>query len=40
VPADAGDRDDSVLERLPQRLEHGAWELCELVEQENTAMCE
>jgi transcription regulator MmyB-like protein len=38
VPADAGDRDDSVLERLPQRLEHGAWELCELVEQENTAM--
>jgi hypothetical protein len=30
-----GDGDDAVLERLPQRLEHRALELRELVEKEN-----
>src|SRR5439155_24689257 len=38
--ADARDRDDTVLERLPERLEHRSRELGELVEKENTAMGE
>ena len=40
VPADAGDRDDAVLERLPERLEDGARELGQLVEQQHAAVRE
>ena len=40
VPADPGDRDDTVLERLPQRLEHRPRELRQLVEQEDAAVRE
>ena len=40
VPADAGDRDDAVLERLAQRLEHRARELRQLVEQQDAAVRE
>ena len=36
--ADARDGDDTVLERLPQRLEHRARELGQLVEQQDAAM--
>jgi hypothetical protein len=35
-----GDGDDAVLERLPQRLEHRALELRELVEKENASVGE
>jgi hypothetical protein len=40
MAADPGYRDDTVLERLPERLEHGARELGELVEEEDAAMPE
>ena len=40
MPADPGDRDDAVLERLPQRLEHRPRELGQLVEQQDAAMRE
>ena len=40
MTADPRDRDDAVLERLPQRLEHGPRELGQLVEQQDTAMRE
>ena len=36
----AGDRDDAVLERLPERLEDGARELGQLVEQQHAAVRE
>ena len=38
MPADPGDRDDAVLERLPQRLEHGTRELGQLVQQQHAAV--
>ena len=38
VTTDARDRDDTVLERLPERLENRARELRELVEQEHSAV--
>ena len=40
VSSDAGDRDDAVLERLPERLEDGARELRQLVEEEHAVMGE
>ncbi len=40
VPADARDGDHAVLERLPERLEHRARELGQLVEQQDPAMRE
>src|SRR5262249_12246165 len=40
VPADPGDRDDTVLERLPQCLEHWSRELRQLVEQEDAPVRE
>ena len=40
VPADARDRDHAVLERLPQRLENGARELGQLVEEQHAVMGE
>ena len=38
LPADPGDRDDAVLERLPQRLEHGSRKLGQLVEEQDAAV--
>ena len=38
VAADARDRNDAVLQRLSQRLEHGARELRQLVEEQHAAM--
>ena len=40
VAPDARDRDHAVLERLPQRLENGARELGQLVEEQHAAMGE
>ena len=40
MPTDARDRDDAVLERLAERLQHRAWKLGQLVEQQNAAMRE
>ena len=40
VTADPGDRDDAVLDRLPERLEHGSRELGELVEKQHASVCE
>ena len=40
MPADPGDRDDAVLERLAQRLEHGPRELGQLVHQQHAAVGE
>jgi len=40
MPARAGDRDDAILERLAEGLEHGAWELGKLVEQEHAPVRE
>ncbi len=40
LPADARDRDEAVLERLPQRLEHRARELGQLVEEQDAAVRE
>ena len=40
MPADPGDRDNTVLERLAQRLEHGPRELGQLVHQQHAAMGE
>ena len=39
-PPDAGDADDAVLERLPQRLERGSLELRQLVEEQHAAVRE
>jgi hypothetical protein len=40
MPTHARDRDDSVLERLPERLEGGSRELRQLVQEQNAAMGE
>jgi hypothetical protein len=38
VPSDAGDGDDTILQRLPEGLEDGARELRKLVEEKHAAM--